>query len=875
MRKILLFAVSIFCFSLILPVQAKAENVVQPILIIPKNWDTRITPEMENKYKQSILDALAEVQTWYSSKANGKTYKYVNKVDVRRIDEKIGDPTYFNKISDKDDRKDIAQEFWKLGNNDFLFYTDDTLHIFWLVGSGEGPGWGGYTYRNGSPARKVSFALMTHENLISLEKGRDPEQRNVELGIVAHELGHGFHLVYAGRAKGHPCSEVSINECEGSPPYPTANEWNGNIMGSQWLYPDTGFTNTTDNPVLEKLYQSLFVNPQRDPAPKPIRPPKKAVTNSVTPKNLKNGQTFEIHGSGFGENIGSVFFKSTTGGFEEFKQFTILVWSDKRIIGEILNNADKFPYLRTYFTQVITNEFKESVVEGDNVLSIAPQVSVPKAVPINISATCGSTNQPFLEYKVSFHQLTADLQNILISEAYSNKEGKATVVLVEPKVGYYKITLTPLIDGQVPNTFTKLFEVKKDEPMPNEMTQNFNLPQCPTLVLTTTPTPTTTPALEPESLQGLKKNNIHNVEAYSFCEQYDGDVDACDANKCAYFLCTNQCYPDGVSEKVVCAGENQLQTIPNQPISSCENKYYWDPNAKDGVGTCIHKLSSKEGNTPPKCDYIFDPADDEKCPDKPTEQESIIQTPTPTNQEAQRSLTGIILSNYEDFRDTNVPGDEGSITSPFSPQEGQSIDWTLSTLSPHSPIHIRRLFSDETFEDSELTLGNGQTANIDFLAIRIHEIKKVTEILINGQSVDINDPGLSLHLDGTEGQAQDFSVPVLIKYSNGEESSTEINIRYRPAVPEQEGDNTSTQDEQSENPPDQTQPGTAKTQPEPQTTQSPQEAPQPQDSCDDLFYWDDGANDDEGGCIYKHTDNSWPDCEPYAFDGVDSGNCGR
>lgn len=863
MKKTALFFIAILFLAFAFPAQVKAEEyTVQPILLIPKDWKSRVTPELENQYKQNILDSLSEVQSWYKTKLNGKAFKFPNRVDVRQVDGEIGDPTYFSKINDADNRKDIWSVFLRLGGRDFLFYPDDTLHAFWLVGSGGGGNWGGYISRNGDTTRKVFFALLTHENLINLDKKRDPWIRNKELGIVAHELGHGFNLVFAGKAKGHPCSEASTNECLGEPPFPPADEWSENVMGPQWLYPNTGFTNTIANPVVEKAYKSLFLNPQRDPAPAPTLKLKKTVVNSVRPKNLRPGESFEIIGNGFGQNKGNLSFKSFLLSVPEFRDFEILSWSDDIITAKIKDSTEKVPYLRTYITAVITSDGKNSYAGGDNVLSIAAQEKIPQATTIKVNATCGNNSQPFIAgYEVSFYRDTPDLQNVLISKAHSDSEGKTTLVLTNPTVGFYKIIMTRL-DGQLPNPSPALFSIgiMKNQSTPTEVIQNFNIPECPGLTPTLTITPTVTPTLEA-------------IESHDICKKYDGDIDACDAAKCVYFLCTNQCYPDGVSEKVVCADKGE------QP---CENKYNWDPNANDEAGACIHKFPSDESNAPPDCNYIFDPVpvDDESlCPDKPS-------TPTPPASEEtiNKIVSGIEISNYDDFRDTNIPSDQGSITLSFSPPEGQqeqSVDWTLSTTQGNV-MHVRKLFSDNTYEDSEISLDNGQSIQIEFVQIKAKVLKKVTEVLINGQSVDINNPKLSLHLEGTEGQDQDFTVPVLVRYSNGDEESADLQINYRPEhASSSTSETTPAQSEQST-----TAPGQSETIPVPagqqettpaQTQQPtpPDETPAPAQTCDDVYYWDENANDGEGACIYKHTDNPWPDCEPYAFDPTNNGDCGR
>src|SRR3989338_10165053 len=95
MRKLIFLFLILFTF-LIQPQTIFAEEyVVQPILLIPSDWKSRATPELvENQYKPNILKALQEVQAWYASKLSGHTFKYVNKVDVRRLNKEVGDTNY-------------------------------------------------------------------------------------------------------------------------------------------------------------------------------------------------------------------------------------------------------------------------------------------------------------------------------------------------------------------------------------------------------------------------------------------------------------------------------------------------------------------------------------------------------------------------------------------------------------------------------------------------------------------------------------------------------------------------------------------------------------------------------------------------------------
>ena len=91
------------------------------------------------------------------------------------------------------------------------------------------------------------------------------------------------------------------------------------------------------------------------------------------------------------------------------------------------------------------------------------------------------------------------------------------------------------------------------------------------------------------------KKDCHDGHEYESSQQDDS---ACDINN-RPDLCGDQ-------------GQATSQT-PVSQAQPCEDKNYWDPNANDGTGVCIHKHPKTEDL--PTCKYQFDPADDQDTPE--------------------------------------------------------------------------------------------------------------------------------------------------------------------------------------------------------------------------------------------------------------------
>lgn len=309
MRIILVF--SIFLLYLIFFVHSVYARfyVVQPVILMPEDWESRITADrLENEFKPNILNATKEVKKFYGDKLNGHSFNVADSVQVRKVNFNAGDLKYLeDSYSPESHGRHIGVLFDKLGGYETFPPQEGVVYSIWIVGSENMP------FRTGWPgiwpdklSYEYGYAMMNDQDIRNLYKGADPRQRNMTLGILAHELGHAFGLVNLGLnnqrgfTKAHICSVISIDECErGALPIcylnrenlnqtekqkceqdleeqlPSDSEWEDNVMGRARNYPFNnppnihGFTNNRINPVVANAYLSPFLNPNKDPGPTP------------------------------------------------------------------------------------------------------------------------------------------------------------------------------------------------------------------------------------------------------------------------------------------------------------------------------------------------------------------------------------------------------------------------------------------------------------------------------------------------------------------------------------------------------------------------------------------------------------------------------
>lgn len=303
LMKNLLFIVSTlipFIFFFFLKpqiVSAQNVNIVEPFLIIPSNWEERISQDDIQRYKENILRGLEESRQFYSSKLGGHTFVYDSNVQVV-----------------KSNAIDENQDLFTLGlKNNVIESPYGHINILFIVG-----------YRNNNHANLGpghNEALINHQTLESLGSSDNNAQR-IASGIVSHELGHTFGLSYSGFANGHPCSIVSKPQCRSdilglgtSIPYPPASDCRNSVMGLGYCptdFSNLGFANSEWNPEIQRLFKSRFINPNADSSPS-LTTPAPAIPGKITqisPNPAVNENELVIKGSGFGTKEGFVMMRN-------------------------------------------------------------------------------------------------------------------------------------------------------------------------------------------------------------------------------------------------------------------------------------------------------------------------------------------------------------------------------------------------------------------------------------------------------------------------------------------------------------------------------------------------------------------------------------
>lgn len=171
------------------------------------------------------------------------------------------------------------------------------------------------------------------------------------------------------------------------------------------------------------------------------------------------------------------------------------------------------------------------------------------------------------------------------------------------------------------------------------------------------------------------------------------------------------------------------------------------------------------------------------CPGNAIQNSTPTPTETPTASPQQAELTQVIISNYADFR-ANDSGDVGSFTTAINnPNQSQRLDWTLATNVRDKYFYVREIYSDGSYKDYWNTVTHhGQLTYIANIEIQSSILKKATRINIADQEFNLEDPYFFLHLPGIERQSQQFQIPVVITYSDGQTLHTALTFNYNPVV---------------------------------------------------------------------------------------------
>ncbi len=475
---LLLLGLSIFVFQFYQPSVVKAqekEYIVKSYIVLPRNPSKQINdPAKIEQYKTLINQVTQEVHQTYARLLNGKTFRYSTEVQLLETSSPLTQLMSLFRGLPED-------EFDNYNKKLPLPLVSGEVDVFWVLGTNDGPRIGGYPIL----MPDSGFAMMRHQDLLNLQ-GANRNDINFTKYALAHELGHAFGLLRHGYAKGHPCTSDSPQECtENAPlPYAGGREWESMMGYGEQYRPlsEKFFNNSTYNPEIHALYNSPFINLERDPYPPEVPPaPDYKKFNTGLNKPITAGEGFGFVTTNFGAQRGEIFFVDRP--FNQLatklpeSAYEVRRWDEGGLDIRIKPDGVS-PYSSSKWRMQVkkaTGEILESEDEVTiNGVSFGRNPEL-KAI-VQVKVTCDSDNKPLRDVIVGLIQ-----DGHAITGGYmTNINGETILTYVRADISQdirFKVKIAPFNAPEMIGD--QEYTIRGGAPREEGVVETFHLNQCP------------------------------------------------------------------------------------------------------------------------------------------------------------------------------------------------------------------------------------------------------------------------------------------------------------------------------------------------------------------------------------------------------------